>query len=422
MLQLPIFIAQRLAKDKYQQTGKQEKSPLLRLSLIAVVLSLSVMLISTAIIVGFKKEVSRFAYSQTGHLNLHEPNLSWLSNSSYTYLTPTLCQELQKIEHCQAVYPIIRDMALLKTEDNFLGIHIYGVPENFDLSFYSQRMTEGYFPTFSEADSVKKAMVLPDKVAQTMNCKIGDKLKFYFIKGEDMNSAIQLRTYTLVGTYQSVGLDQLPALCSLGSLQKLKKLPPDYYSMAMVMLEDRAYSNDYINNVLELSRAQADIFQGTKFDIQKGEDILIDLFYWLDSLDINVYLILSLMIIICIFSMLTGLIIIVLDKRQEIGILKALGIRNLDLRLGVTLLASRLMLKGVAIANLIALAFIFAQEHFQFIKLKAEHYYMDAVPVRFEWSYWLWLNISSIVLIMLVMLLSSSLLAHIKPSEVIKEE
>ncbi len=417
MLRFPLFLAKRLSQDKYLKQSGRERSPLLSLSLIAVGLSLGLMLISTAIIVGFKKQVANFAYSQTGHISLYAWGNSWLTNRDYIKLSPDFLDALKKRQSIKALYPIVRDMAMLKTKTDFIGLQLYGVEEDFNDPYFTDNITQGYLPHFSEQDSVKKPIVLPNTIAKTMNCQLGDNIKLYF-----MGSGIKLRTYKLVGTYEAAGIEQMPALCSIGSLRHLNKLSDRAYSRLMLMLDDPNKAREEADDIIRSFEHQRALIGDSRVAINTGRELMPDLFNWLDLLDSNVYLILVLMLLIGAFSMITGLIIIVLDKRQQIGVLKALGIKDLQIRLAFTFLASKIMLKGVLWANILAGTFCFLQSSFKMIALDPKNYYMNAVPIGFEWGYWFGLNIGTVLLIMLLMLVATSIMAKIKPSEIMREE
>ncbi len=417
MIRFPLFLARRLSEDKYIKKSGRRQSPLLRLSLIAVGLSLGLMLVSTAIIVGFKQKVSDFAYSQTGHISLYAWGNSWLNNRAYIQLSPEFIKHLNERPQTNALYPIITEMAMLKTKEDFVGLQLYGVEGNFNYPYFTDNIQKGYLPHFSEADSVAKPIVLPSEIAKDMQCHIGDNLKLYF-----MGDGIRLRTYKLVGTYESAGLKDMPALCSISSLRKLNKLPNNYYSRVMLMLNDESKAEKEAMAIIKDFEQKNQLLGDSQIAINTGRELLPDLFNWLDLLDSNIYLILVLMLLIGAFSMITGLIIIVLDKHQQIGILKALGIKNLQIRLAFTFLASKLMLQGVLWANLLAGGFCLVQAYLKPIALDPKNYYMDAVPIGIKPLYWLGLNLGTISLIMILMLGATSIIAKIKPSEIMREE
>ncbi len=417
MIRFALFLARRLAQDKYIKKSGRRQSPLLRLSLIAVGLSLALMLISTAIIVGFKQKVSDFAYSQTGHISLYSWGNTWLNNRAYIDLSPEFIKAIEERPHTKAVYPLVTEMGMLKTKDDFIGLQLYGVEADFDYPYFANNITEGYLPHFSEADSIRKPIVLPSQITKAMKCKLGDNLKFYF-----MGRGVQLRTYTLVGTYESAGLKEMPALCPIASLRRLNKLDSNRYSRLMLMINDADDARKEADGIIQSFEEHSELIGNSEIAISTGRELLPDLFNWLELLDSNVYLILVLMLLIGAFSMITGLIIIVLDKRQQIGVLKALGIKNMQLRLAFTFLASKLMLRGVLWANVLAGAFCLLQGYFKVISLDPKNYYMDAVPVGFKLHYWLALNLGTIALIMLLMLGATTIIAGIKPAEIIREE
>ncbi len=417
MIKFSLFLARRLAQDKYTKNIGRQQSPLLRLSLIAVALSLGLMLLSTAIIVGFKQKVADFAYSQTGHISLYSWGDSWLKNRAYVELSPEFIKAVREQNKVQAVYPLVTEMAMLKTKEDFMGLQLYGVEEDFNYPYFTDNIKEGYLPHFSAKDSVAKPIVLPEHIAKAMQYHLGDNLKLYF-----MGQNIQLRTYTLVGTYESAGLDQMPALCSVSSLRRLNKIGSRQYSRLMIMLDEGDDARQEADNLIKSLEDRSELIGNSRLAINTGRELLPDLFNWLALLDSNIYLILVLMLLVSAFSMITGLIIIVLDKRQQIGILKAMGISSMKIRLSFTFLASKLMLRGVLWANVLAGAFCLIQGYFKPLSLDPKNYYMDAVPVAFKLEYWIGLNLGTIALISLLMLATTTIIAGIKPAEIMREE
>ncbi|MDO4691617.1 MAG: ABC transporter permease [Porphyromonadaceae bacterium] len=415
MIAFPLFIARRMSRGHRHLQGEPSTSPLLRLSTVGVALSLGVMLISVAIILGFKRQVSSFAYGQTGHISLYAWGGDWLGTSQHFRLGQGLRSFFEQRPDVRQVYPLLQKTALLKTEDNYEGLMIYGVDSAFSHPYFSGRMTSGAWPTFSTLDTVSNPIVLPSRLTERMKCNVGDKLRLYF-----WGDQIRVRAYQLVGIYESSGLDKLPAITSGSSLRRLDKLDKDEYSRLMIMLNDSKQAGDAMASLTEELGRNASLLQGQALGVNSAEELMPDLFNWLSLLDSNVYLLLSLMILVGGFTMITGLIIIVLDKTRQIGLLKALGANNRQIRVVFTLMSLRLMLRSLLWGNLLAGTFCALQAIFAPIKLDPRNYFMDAVPIVFEPDLWLGVNVGTALLILLMLLVPTKIISSISPASVMR--
>ncbi len=414
MFQLPIFLARKLSQDKYQN---KRQSPLLRLSLYAISLSLMVMLISLTIISGFKRQTSNFAYSQTGHMSIYPYGNVWLKSRSF-FNFPEACKDLvRQTDEVLNIEGIVSELALLKTKENFEGIQLYGVEEHCSLAYFKEHISSGTMPSFLNQDSIYNPIVLPSQIAKEQHCKIGDNIRLYFF-----NSSIKLRSYKLVGIYESAGIKQMPALCPIASLRKLNKLSKKQYSRILIEVKNPNRAEEIADKIKKSFAQNSNLLGESQVSLNTGKELLPDLFLWLELLDSNVYLIIILMLLVGACSMITGLIIIILDKRQQIGILKAQGIQNIQIRLCFTFIASKLMFKGMLWANLLAFCFCFIQDQFKIIGMNPDYYYMDSIPIRFQWELWLGVNLGTILLLMFLTLITSSFISKIKPAEIMRED
>lgn len=415
MIAFPFFVARRMSRGHRHLQGEASTSPLLRLSTIGVALSLGVMLISVAIILGFKRQVSSFAYGQTGHVSLYAWGSDWLGTSQHLRLGEGLRSFLEQRPDIRQVYPLLQRTALLKTEDNYEGLMLYGVDSAFTHSYFSSRITSGVWPTFSALDSVDNPIVLPSKLAERMQCRVGDKLRLYF-----WGEQIRVRAYQLVGIYESSGLDKLPAITAGSSLRRLDRLGADEYSRLMIVLEQGERTDEVMASLSEELGQSPSLLQGQSLGLNSAEELMPDLFNWLALLDSNVYLLLSLMILVGGFTMITGLIIIVLDKTRQIGLLKALGASNRQIRSIFTLMSLRLMLRALLWGNVLAGAFCILQATLAPIKLDPRNYFMDAVPVVFDLGLWIGVNVGTALLILLMLLAPTKIIASISPAAVMR--
>ena len=404
------FLSRGLSRG--DKAGTRRVSALLRLTTIGVALSLSVMLLSVTIILGFHRQIHEFAFSQTGHISLNGYGSNWKTSTTPVYVSPELLSFLREEKGVSSVSPLIQQAGLLKTEGDFSGILLYGIDSTFRSRYFTEQVKSGTLPSFSESEYSRPPIVLPSHVARCMNYKVGDAVRIYFF-GEKM----RVRVFELQAIYESTGLELSPALCPISSLQRLNHWDENTYSRLIIMLQDPDAAYPTLEHLISTLQARPDLIGEENYGLNLGQELQPELFNWLAFLDTNVYALLSLMVLVGGFAMITGLIIIVLDKSKQIGILKALGATNRQLRQTFLQIAARLILRGIFWGNAIALVLSLAQRHFKIIKLNPANYFTDSVPIHFDLPLWVTINVGTLIVILLMVLVPASLVSRIHPAE-----
>ena len=404
------FLSRGLSRG--DKAGTRRVSALLRLTTIGVALSLSVMLLSVTIILGFHRQIHEFAFSQTGHISLNGYGSNWKTSTTPVYVSPELLSFLREETGVSSVSPLIQQAGLLKTEGDFSGILLYGIDSTFRSRYFTEQVKSGTLPSFSESEYSRPPIVLPSHVARRMNYKVGDAVRIYFF-GEKM----RVRVFELQAIYESTGLELSPALCPISSLQRLNHWDENTYSRLIIMLQDPDAAYPTLEHLISTLQARPDLIGEENYGLNLGQELQPELFNWLAFLDTNVYALLSLMVLVGGFAMITGLIIIVLDKSKQIGILKALGATNRQLRQTFLQIAARLILRGIFWGNAIALVLSLAQRQFKLIKLNPANYFTDSVPIHFDLPLWVAINVGTLIVILLMVLVPASLVSRIHPAE-----
>ena len=404
------FLSRGLSRG--DKAGTRRVSALLRLTTIGVALSLSVMLLSVTIILGFHRQIHEFAFSQTGHISLNGYGSNWKTSTTPVYVSPELLSFLREEKGVSSVSPLIQQAGLLKTEGDFSGILLYGIDSTFRSRYFTEQIKSGTLPSFSESEYSRPPIVLPSHVARRMNYKVGDAVRIYFF-GEKM----RVRVFELQAIYESTGLELSPALCPISSLQRLNHWDENTYSRLIIMLQDPDTAYPTLEHLISTLQARPDLIGEENYGLNLGQELQPELFNWLAFLDTNVYALLSLMVLVGGFAMITGLIIIVLDKSKQIGILKALGATNRQLRQTFLQIAARLILRGIFWGNAIALVLSLAQRQFKIIKLNPANYFTDSVPIHFDLPLWVAINVGTLIVILLMVLVPASLVSRIHPAE-----
>lgn len=409
------FIARRLYKS--EQGSRSVSRPAVLIAQIGVSLGLAVMLVTIAVSFGFKHEVREKAVGFSSHIHISNyesaQDFEALPVAADTSLMQMLAS-MKEVEHVQryAVKP-----GVLRTDNDFIGYILKGVGEDYDLSFYAQYLKEGIVPQFS--DSVSSGNILLSRaIADKLQLGVGDKVDSYFLQG-----TMRARRYTVAGIYETGfnEYDRLFVIADLKAVQALNRWEPDQVTGVEVALSDFSKVED-MNWELGTLLDRTEDKYGNQYLVQSVTDINPGLFAWLDVLDMNVWLILALMIGVAGFTMISGLLILIIERTQFIGILKALGASNASVRKAFLYLAMLIIGKGMLWGNIVGLGLCAVQKFTGLIPLDPANYYLDRVPIEFNWLFILAVNVVMFVLSVLILIVPSHLISRIYPTKAMRFE
>ncbi|MBR4997159.1 MAG: ABC transporter permease [Bacteroidaceae bacterium] len=409
------FIARRLYKN--EQGSRRVSRPAVLIAQAGVALGLAVMLLTIAVSFGFKHEVREKAVGFSAHLHISNyesaQEYEALPVAADTSLLHTL-RSMRGVEHVQryATKP-----GVFRTEDSFMGYVLKGVGEDYDLSFYAQYLREGVLPQFS--DSIASGNVLISRViADKLQLSVGDRIDSYFLQG-----TMRARRYTIAGIYETgfSDYDRLFVITDLKAVQALNRWESDQVAGIEVQLSDFSKVEDMSWELSTILDRTEDKY-GEEYLVQSVTDVNPGLFAWLDVLDMNVWLILALMIGVAAFTMISGLLILIIERTQFIGILKALGASDASVRKAFLYLAMLIIGKGMLWGNIVGLGLCAIQKFTHVIPLDPANYYLDCVPIEFNWIFIIAVNVAMFVLSVLVLIVPSHLISRIYPTKAMRFE
>jgi lipoprotein-releasing system permease protein len=382
-----------------------------------VALGLAVMLLTIAVSFGFKHEVREKAVGFSAHLHISNyesaQEYEALPVAADTALLHTL-RSMRGVEHVQRY---VTKPGVFRTDDNFMGYVLKGVGEDYDLSFYAQYLREGVLPQFS--DSVASGEVLISRViADKLQLGVGDRVDSYFLQG-----TMRARRYTIAGIYETgfSDYDRLFVITDLKAVQTLNRWEADQVAGIEVQLSDFGKVEDMSWELSTILDRTEDKY-GEEYLVQSVTDINPGLFAWLDVLDMNVWLILALMIGVAAFTMISGLLILIIERTQFIGILKALGASDASVRKAFLYLAMLIIGKGMLWGNIVGLGLCAIQKLTHVIPLDPANYYLDCVPIEFNWIFIIAVNVAMFVLSVLVLIVPSHMISRIYPTKAMRFE
>ena len=408
-----LFIAQRLYKER---NGERRLSkPAVIIAQWGVAIGIIVMIASICIVVGFKHEIREKIIGFGGHIQIRNYEANFDGESPVT-ATPEELQQLRSIEGVELVQTYINKPALAASGEEFEGIILKGIGSNYDTSFFASYIEEGEIPQFGDS-AVSNKILLSRNLANKLNVKTGDKINIYFAQ-----NGVKARRMTLTGIYNTnfSDLDNMLAITDIYTARSVNDWSSHSSTGIEIKAKDPARIEETRQAAAELMEEIADR-HNERLYIQTVDEINPALFAWLQLLDQTVWIILVLVVGIAGFTMISGLLILILEKTSHIGILKAIGAQNSSIR-GIFLYYGVFIIgRGILYGNIIGLTLCYLQQQFGIIGLDPEMYYMSCVPIRFSWIL-LPMNAAMFILSVAMLVLPSMFISRIEPSKAIKFE
>lgn len=394
-----------------------QSSPAVKVAMAAVAISIAVMIISIAIVMGFKHEIRDRITGFNSHISLYTQSDA---NSDNLVKMDNNLQKLLDSQPYINSYNLELSMpAIFKTAEDFKGVYLKGMGRGADTQFLKQCLLQGSVPDFGNKASADK-IVISHLAASRLGLNVGDEIDTYFIVND-----LRVRRLKISGIYNShfEHYDDVLAYGSINLLQELASLKSDEATAVKIMTNnfDNVDENTSIlQNCLmkAYSQGQTDKLYLTENAKTQG----FNYFQWLSLLDTNVIVVLILMLAVSCITLISGMLILIIDKTRFIGIVRALGISNHSLSRVFIYLSIRVALWGMLIGNIIAISFVWIQKQTHLIPLDADSYYFDYVPVSMQWEAFLILDFVTIILIFTTLLLPSRYVSKISPARAMRYE
>jgi len=414
-LNIELFIAKKISKRA--ENKKNISQSIIKIATIAIALSLAIMIVAVSIITGFKKKITEKVIGFGSHITImnHDTNTSYetipIEKKQDFYPNIT---EIDGIKHIQ-VFAI--KAGIIKTKNEIQGVVLKGVGEDFDWTFFEKNIIEGTHFECNDSSNNKNIMI-SNFQAKLLKLKVGDDAFIYFIQNPP-----RLRKYKIVGIYET-GLqeyDEKFILADISDIQKLNDWKTD--STELISGFEILIDNyDELNKMSEIVRDEVGYKfaeDGSKLKVESILQSNPQIFDWLNLTNMNVIVILIIMIFVSAINMVTGLLIIILERTNMIGILKALGCSNWNIRKIFIYNASFIMAKGLFWGNLIGITICLLQYFFEIIPLDPSSYYVSSVPINLNILHIFLLNFGTLLITILVLLLPSIIITKIDPIKAI---
>ena len=413
-LNLPLFLARRIYKDK----GDKYKvsRPAIRIATIGVAIGLAVMVVTVSVVLGFKHTIRDKVVGFGSHIQV-ENFLALQSTDPYPIcVDDSLMRVLRSTDGVKHVERFALTQGILKTDSDFLGMTFKGVGPEYDFTFIRQNLVAGDIPEFSDQSSHYKLLV-SQMTADKLKLAVGDKVYAYFISNND----VRARRFTVSGIYQTnlTLFDQSLCFTDLYTAVRLNNWLDGQCTGAEITVADFGRLEETAANVVERVNRTPDKY-GDILTSQTIDEAYPQIFSWLDLLDINVWIILALMVCVAGFTMISGLLI--LERTQMIGTLKALGARNSTVRHTFLWFAAFIIGRGLLFGNIIGIGIVLLQEYTGVVSLDPTSYYVSTAPMELNVPFIVLLNVATLLISLFVLIAPSYLISHIHPAKSMRYE
>ena len=415
-MNLPLFIARRINGSEGQR--REVSRPAIRIATIGVAIGLAVMIITVSVVFGFKHTIRDKVVGFGSHIQVENYMAQQLSAPVPISISDSLMNVMKQLPGIRHVERYALTQGILKTDDDFLGVAFKGVGSDYDTTFLSEHIVEGKMPKFSDGQS-KYPLLISRMMADKLQLKAGEKVYAYFIGNDD----VRARKFTITGIYETnmTQFDQSLCFTDYNVPIRLNGWEPDQCSGAELLVDDFDQLDQVAEEVVGKVNRRTDKY-GAIITSQTIREAHPHVFQWLELLDINVWIILALMICVAGFTMISGLLIIILERTQMIGILKALGMRNKTVRHTFLWFAAFIIGRGMLVGDIIGIGLVVLQQQTGFIHLDPASYYVDTAPMELNIPIIVLLNVVTLLVSLFVLIAPSFLISHIHPARSMRYE
>ncbi|MBO5603487.1 MAG: ABC transporter permease [Prevotella sp.] len=415
-MNLPLFIARKI----YNDPGDKRKvsRPAIQIATLGVAIGLAVMIISVCVVLGFKHTIRNKAIGFSSHINVGNFMTLQGGENYPIVVNDSLMKVMGKIRGVKHVQRFANTQGILKTDSEFLGVYFKGIAQEYDTLFLHEHLVEGTIPAFSD-ESGKQKILISKIMSNQLGLHAGDRVFAYFFTSNN----VRARRFEVSGVYETnlTMFDKATCFTDLYTAIKLNGWEPDQVSGAEVKVNDFNKVYDVEDIFVEKINRMTDRY-GETYSSVTIQEANPQIFSWLELLDVNVWIILALMVCVAGITMISGLLIIILERTNMIGILKALGAKYNTVRHTFLWFATFMIGKGLLWGNILGIGLVLLQKYTGLFKLDAATYYVSTVPVEINIPLIILINIATLLISVFVLIAPSYLISHIHPAKSMRYE
>lgn len=414
-MKLEYLIARRTARA----VDGRRRGVMVRIAELSVALSVAAMILSLAVVMGFKREITRRMTGFMAHIEVTDVRGTQVASPVPVVRDAALEVMLRATDGVQSISPYAVREGVVKSPEAVQGVVLKGVDGAYDWTFFADRLVAGRLPRV--ADSARyKEVLLSRLLADRLAVGVEERIEMLFV---DPDEGLRRDRFRIVGLYDS-GMDEMDGAMVLTDLRNVQRLA-DWAADEVSGYELRVADFDRVDEVAQ--HLSYELLYGSAAENQNLvassiKELYPNIFDWLKAHDVNAVVIIVVMLVVAFFNMASALMILVLERTRMIGLLKALGMRNRAVQRIFLWRALFITLRGLAWGNLVGLGCCFVQQHFHLLRLDAAAYLLDEVPVAVGWGWWLALNIGVVAAVVLLLTIPARVVSTVKPSETIRYE
>lgn len=411
-----LFIARKLF---FSPKGKNNlSSRILTIGVGGVAFGMIVMIISLAVFAGFKTEIRNKVSGFSSHIQL----VNFDSNNSFESLPvendPPFLSEIKSLPAVKYLQQFATKPGILQTKEDFHGIVLHGVATDYNWSFFEKHLVEGKLPAFSTSETSNQILI-SEKVAALLQLKLEDAVYAHFL--DERSSRSLPRKFSIVGIYNTSleEFDKTMVICDIKQVQRLYRWKKNQITGFEIYLNDFSEIEPVtwnIRNIASKYFKEGNTIYRTQNIYQKNPQI----FGWLSMIDVNIWVLLSLITAVVGINMISALLVLILEKTNFIGLLKSIGARNISIRKVFIYLATFLIGRGLIWGNIIGITLCILQQQFGLIPLDPEFYYLKTVPILIQPLAIVILNITTILIIVLMLIVPSLYISKLSPEKTLR--
>lgn len=381
------------------------------------------MLLTVSIVLGFKKEIVSKITGLTTHIVISSIDRNSSNEPQPIFMEDEVLQSIKKLPGIKHIQKTAFKQGLLKTDTENEGILLKGVDQEYDFDFIKKHMVEGRLPEFKK-DTMSQDILISEILAKRMDLKLNQRISVYFIAQREVYDSIlsenitrtkqESGRFTICGIFKTnfADFDEKLSLVDLRQIRRVSNWDRNSTGNYEIALND-------FSKVEEKQEEIEDLIDYT-YDVNNVKQIYSNIFIWLDKLDINGVIVVVLMILVATINMITALLILILERTNMVGLVKALGMSNPSVRKIFLYISVKLIGKGMLWGNIIGIGLCFIQYYFKLAKLDSETYYVDAVAIEINWYYFLLLNAGTFIACALMLFLPTLILTKLTPIKTLK--
>lgn len=407
-MNLPYYISKRLKSH-----GNSFSSIVHTIAIVSICIGLAVMLISVMILGGFTSTIENKIFSFSGHLQVVKFTLNNAIEESPFAPKSELLTAPHKFEEIRHIQEYGHKATLLKSEHEIQGVLLKGVGPSFDTASFQQNIVEGKFLTFSDS-TYSREILISKKIGRIMRVEVGDQVLLNFMDFDTKPPSLRIRKLTVTGFYET-GLEDFDDHIIIGDINLIRRL--NNWSDSLV-----GGYEIFVNNVDQIHKVERLLYDQLEYDLypQKVSDKYVQFFDWMKLIAKNEVIFLIIITFVACFNMASVLLIMIMERTQMIGLLKAMGASNNLVRKIFVYQGMLLMGKGMLLGNLLGIGLAFIQDKFKIIPLDPQNYYMEYVPIQWDWTLVIILNLLTFLIISLVLFLPTRSITSISPIQSIR--